>query len=209
MSQLDQVLQRIDSDLDSSLERLFEWLTIPSISTDPAYKDHCRKAGEWLVDELKGIGIEASLRETGGHPVVLGHAKGDEQAARAVLRPLRRAAGRSARPVGDAALRAAHRDAARRPQGHQRARRLRRQGPGDDLRRGLPGLEGRDGLAADRHHLPGRGRGGGRLEVPAGIRRGQQGRAEGRRGPRLRHRHVGPGHARASPRPCAAWSTRK
>ncbi|WP_201863361.1 M20/M25/M40 family metallo-hydrolase [Microvirga soli] len=77
MSQIDQVLQRIDSDLDSSLERLFQWLKVPSISTDPAYKDHCRTAGQWLVDELKSIGIEASLRETGGHPAVVGHAKGD------------------------------------------------------------------------------------------------------------------------------------
>ncbi|WP_262027502.1 M20/M25/M40 family metallo-hydrolase [Microvirga sp. Mcv34] len=77
MSQLDQVLSKIDSDLDASLERLFQWLKVPSISTDPAYKDHCRTAGQWLVDELKGIGVEASLRETGGHPVVLGHAGGD------------------------------------------------------------------------------------------------------------------------------------
>ncbi|MBL0406128.1 M20/M25/M40 family metallo-hydrolase [Microvirga aerilata] len=77
MSHLDQVLQRIDSDLDSSLERLFQWLEVPSISTDPAYKDYCRTAGQWLVDELKSIGIEASLRETGGHPAVVGHAQGE------------------------------------------------------------------------------------------------------------------------------------
>jgi acetylornithine deacetylase/succinyl-diaminopimelate desuccinylase-like protein len=77
MSHLDQVLQRIDADIDTSLERLFQWLKVPSISTDPAYKDHCRIAGQWLVDELKSIGVEASLRETGGHPVVLGHAGGE------------------------------------------------------------------------------------------------------------------------------------
>ena len=77
MSQLDQVLARIDADLDTSLERLFGWLKIPSISTDPAYKDDCRTAGQWLVDELKGFGIDASLRETGGHPAVVGHAKGE------------------------------------------------------------------------------------------------------------------------------------
>ena len=77
MSSLDQVLSKIDADLDSSLERLFQWLKVPSISTDPAYKDHCRTAGQWLVDELKGIGVEASLRETGGHPAVVGHAKSE------------------------------------------------------------------------------------------------------------------------------------
>ncbi|MBM6592541.1 dipeptidase [Microvirga pudoricolor] len=76
MSQLDQVLAKIDSDLDASLARLFEWLRIPSISTDPAYKADCRRAGEWLVADLKGLGVDASLRETQGHPVVVGHAKG-------------------------------------------------------------------------------------------------------------------------------------
>ncbi|WP_414471721.1 M20/M25/M40 family metallo-hydrolase [Microvirga sp. M2] len=81
MSQLDQVLSKIDSDLDASLERLFQWLKVPSISTDPAYKDHCRIAGQWLVDELKTIGIEASLRETGGHPAVVAHAKGHAKGA--------------------------------------------------------------------------------------------------------------------------------
>ena len=33
------VLQQIDAGLDQSLERLFEFLRIQSISTDPAYKD--------------------------------------------------------------------------------------------------------------------------------------------------------------------------
>ena len=155
------------------------------------------------------LGFEASLRETrrpsgGARP-----RRSAAAAARAVLRPLRRAAGRPARSVADAALRAAASRPCPRPQGHRRARRLRRQGPGDDLRRGLPRLEGRDRRAAGRHHHPGRGRGGGRLEVPAGIRRGQQGRAQGRRRARLRHRHVGPGDAGASPRRCAAWSTRR
>jgi acetylornithine deacetylase/succinyl-diaminopimelate desuccinylase-like protein len=73
--QLDQVLRRIDADLDASLARLFAWLKIPSISTDPAYAPHCRSAAEWLKGELSGLGIGASLRETPGHPVVVGHTK--------------------------------------------------------------------------------------------------------------------------------------
>ncbi|HEX2555812.1 MAG TPA: dipeptidase [Microvirga sp.] len=75
MPQLDNVLRRIDSDLDQSLERLFAWLRIPSISTDPAFAGDCRNAAEWLRAELGQLGIEASVRETGGHPVVVGHAK--------------------------------------------------------------------------------------------------------------------------------------
>jgi acetylornithine deacetylase/succinyl-diaminopimelate desuccinylase-like protein len=70
---LDRVLDRLDADLDASVERLFTWLRIPSISTDPAYGSHCRTAAAWLQGELAGLGFDASVRETPGHPVVMGH----------------------------------------------------------------------------------------------------------------------------------------
>ncbi|TGD99021.1 M20/M25/M40 family metallo-hydrolase [Methylobacterium nonmethylotrophicum] len=73
MAALDRILDDIDRDLDTSLERLFAFLRIPSISTDPAYAAECRKAAEWLKGDLAAMGFEASLRETGGHPVVLAH----------------------------------------------------------------------------------------------------------------------------------------
>ncbi|GGB50303.1 hypothetical protein GCM10011316_23030 [Roseibium aquae] len=75
MSTIDTVLARIDQDLDASLDRLFDLLRIKSISTDPAYKDDCREAAEWLARELTAIGIEASVRHTAGHPMVVGHRK--------------------------------------------------------------------------------------------------------------------------------------
>lgn len=77
MSDLDRVLARIDSDLDTSLNRLFDLLRIKSISTDPAYKDDCRQAAEWLARELTEIGIPATVRDTAGHPMVVGHRKGE------------------------------------------------------------------------------------------------------------------------------------
>jgi acetylornithine deacetylase/succinyl-diaminopimelate desuccinylase-like protein len=73
MPDLDQVLSDIDKDLDNSLERLFAWLRIPSISTDPAYKADCRRAAEWLAGDLKAMGFDASVRDTPGHPIVLAH----------------------------------------------------------------------------------------------------------------------------------------
>lgn len=73
---LEQVLARIDSDLDQSLEHLMELLRIPSISTDPAYKEDCDRAADWLVADLQSIGAEASKRETPGHPMVVGHIDG-------------------------------------------------------------------------------------------------------------------------------------
>ena len=66
------VLDKIDAELDHSLERLFEFLRIQSISTDPAYKDQCRSAAEHVAKDLSGIGFETSIRPTGGHPIVVG-----------------------------------------------------------------------------------------------------------------------------------------
>ena len=74
---LDAVLSRIDADLDPSLERLFDLLRIPSISTDPEYKADCDRAAEWLVKDLNAMGIAAERRETPGHPMVVAHVDGD------------------------------------------------------------------------------------------------------------------------------------
>jgi acetylornithine deacetylase/succinyl-diaminopimelate desuccinylase-like protein len=72
MSSLEAVLERIDRDLDQSLQRLFALLRIQSISTDPAYKDFCRVAAEHVANDLASIGFATELRPTQGHPVVIG-----------------------------------------------------------------------------------------------------------------------------------------
>src|ERR1700732_1667606 len=69
---LPKVLDRIDRDLDASLERLFALLRIQSVSTDPAYAPHCRTAAEYVATDLRGLGFETSVRPTEGHPVVIG-----------------------------------------------------------------------------------------------------------------------------------------
>ncbi|MEY8882760.1 dipeptidase [Donghicola sp. XS_ASV15] len=71
------VLERIDADLDASLDRLMELLRIQSISTDPAYADQCEAAADWLVADLQSFGIAAEKRDTPGHPMVVGHVPGD------------------------------------------------------------------------------------------------------------------------------------
>ncbi len=73
MTDLTPVLDRADKNLDKSLERLFELVRIPSISTDPSYKADCRKAAEWLVSALTELGFTASVRDTPGHPMVVAH----------------------------------------------------------------------------------------------------------------------------------------
>lgn len=55
------------------LAELFEFLSIPSVSTLPAHADDCRRAAQWLVDQLFALGCPTvQLIEGDGHPVVWG-----------------------------------------------------------------------------------------------------------------------------------------
>jgi len=73
MTRLDDILAYADSQLDQSLGRLFELIRIPSVSTEPEYADDCQRAAEWLARQLGDIGMDASVRPTQGHPMVVGH----------------------------------------------------------------------------------------------------------------------------------------
>lgn len=67
------VLDRLDAGFDDAVQRLFRFLEIPSISTDPAHADDCASAAEWLSADLQGIGFDAKVCPTEGHPMVMGH----------------------------------------------------------------------------------------------------------------------------------------
>ena len=57
--------------MTSALDRLFEFLRFPSISTDSRHAGDVRACAEWLVAECRAAGLEAGLHETPRHPVVL------------------------------------------------------------------------------------------------------------------------------------------
>ena len=73
---LDAVLTQIDTDLPRALDRLSALLRIPSISTDPAFARECQSAADWLVEDLRSLGVQADARPTAGHPMVVGRAEG-------------------------------------------------------------------------------------------------------------------------------------
>ncbi len=73
---LDTVLTQIDTNMPAAMDRLFDFLRIPSISTDPAFDGDVDTAAEWLVSALQDIGIEAEKRTTSGHPMVVAHVEG-------------------------------------------------------------------------------------------------------------------------------------
>jgi acetylornithine deacetylase/succinyl-diaminopimelate desuccinylase-like protein len=74
MATIDDILSEIDADRTPALERLFEFLRIPSISAVPAHFPDCDRAADWLLSQLAELGFESAKRPTEGRPAVVGHA---------------------------------------------------------------------------------------------------------------------------------------
>ena len=56
---------------DRLLRELIDFLSIPSVSALPAHASDCRRAAEWLRDELLRLGCPTvEVIEGNGHPVV-------------------------------------------------------------------------------------------------------------------------------------------
>ena len=57
---------------DPAVADLLEFLRFPSVSTDPARAADTRACAGWVAEKLRAIGLEATVHDTPGHPVVLG-----------------------------------------------------------------------------------------------------------------------------------------
>jgi acetylornithine deacetylase/succinyl-diaminopimelate desuccinylase-like protein len=56
---------------DPRVQEFLEFVAIPSVSAQAGHAGDVRRCAEWLVAKLGGIGLEARLEETPGHPVVV------------------------------------------------------------------------------------------------------------------------------------------
>jgi acetylornithine deacetylase/succinyl-diaminopimelate desuccinylase-like protein len=67
-------MERVERYLQEHRQRfeqeLCELLSIPSVSADSSRVKDVRRAAEWLLGQLRDLGLEAELMETAGHPVV-------------------------------------------------------------------------------------------------------------------------------------------
>ncbi|MHA3773922.1 dipeptidase [Verrucomicrobiota bacterium sgz303538] len=54
------------------LDRLFQFLRFPSVSTDPERKGDVARCADWLASEMRVCGLTAEVHPTAGHPIVVG-----------------------------------------------------------------------------------------------------------------------------------------
>ena len=85
MAMIDDILSAISANQGAALDRLFGFLSIPSISAVPAHFPDCERAADWLVAELADLGFEAVKHPTEGRPMVVGHVKANRRDAPHVL----------------------------------------------------------------------------------------------------------------------------
>ncbi|MCB8879579.1 dipeptidase [Acidisoma cellulosilytica] len=73
-----EVLAEIDRSQDEARHRLFDFLAIPSISAQPDHAGDCAAAARWLAHEFASVGFATEMRQTPGHPIVVGHYPGPD-----------------------------------------------------------------------------------------------------------------------------------
>src|SRR5580700_6009429 len=69
------VLKYIQENQSRFVEELFQYVRFPSVSAQPEHRADMAACAEWLVNHCRQIGLEAEVRPTAGHPVVVAKTK--------------------------------------------------------------------------------------------------------------------------------------
>jgi acetylornithine deacetylase/succinyl-diaminopimelate desuccinylase-like protein len=81
----DGILNYLVQHRDRFQAELFEFLRIPSVSASSEHRADTRRAAEWLKDRMADAGLDVSLHDTPGHPIVLGEWRGAGDSAPTIL----------------------------------------------------------------------------------------------------------------------------
>ena len=79
------VFARLDREAERHVEELKDYLRIPSISTDPAYRAEVERAADWLIARMQEAGLATEKIATAGHPLVYAEWTGAGPGAPTVL----------------------------------------------------------------------------------------------------------------------------
>ncbi|WP_138420619.1 dipeptidase [Aquibacillus sediminis] len=83
---MDAVLNYLKENREQQLNKLNEFLSIPSVSTDSVHKQDVEKAAHFVANYLKEIGFDqVDVQQTKGHPLVYGEWNGAGEQAPTVL----------------------------------------------------------------------------------------------------------------------------
>ncbi len=66
----------IDEQLGRFRDELYDFLRIPSVSTDHEHTASVQAAAAWLAERMEAAGLTSELIETSGHPIVVGEWRG-------------------------------------------------------------------------------------------------------------------------------------
>lgn len=67
---MEKVFEFLKDNQKRNEEELFEFLRIPSISTDSAYTDDVRRGADWIANALSSMGLNTEIISTRRHPLV-------------------------------------------------------------------------------------------------------------------------------------------
>ncbi len=82
---IDKALAHLDAHRDEFIDRLFDLLRIPSVSTLPENKPDMQRAAEWCAGLLRRNGLETRVMPTDTHPAVVGRHEGANSARTLML----------------------------------------------------------------------------------------------------------------------------
>lgn len=74
MNNIVKILDQVDANMPTSVDKFLHLLAFPSVSSQSDDKDGIAACAEWLRSELAGLGLEARVAATNGHPIVMGSA---------------------------------------------------------------------------------------------------------------------------------------